>query len=162
MKHGVMCSENGLVAAHDIIERKGEDHFESFEGGPPGLLFSPEPPFDVEMKCRDNYVFQIAGLTSLHVLEKATCGSLRDVGFLHFREISINGVRTEIARIAMAGGLAYELHGPVEDAPAIYQAVFQAGQLTDGAAQGCPAAIPLIEAGKRREKNTRRQSIRQR
>lgn len=28
----------------------------------------------------------------------------------------------------MTGGLAYELHGPIEEGPAIYDAVYQAGQ----------------------------------
>ena len=35
MKHGVMCTEDGLIAAHGIIERKADDHFEFFAGGPP-------------------------------------------------------------------------------------------------------------------------------
>jgi hypothetical protein len=29
MKHAVMCTEDGLIAAHGIIERKAEDEFES-------------------------------------------------------------------------------------------------------------------------------------
>ena len=85
-------------------------------------------PFDVEIKRLDHYLFQIAGPTALEVLEKATGESLRDVRFLRFRDTSISGIRTEIARIGMTGGLAYELHGPTEDGPAIYEAVFQAGQ----------------------------------
>ena len=28
MKHAVMGNEDGLIVAHGIIERKGEDHFE--------------------------------------------------------------------------------------------------------------------------------------
>ena len=102
--------------------------FRSFAGGPPGLYFSPEVPFDVEIKRLDHYLFQIAGPTSLQVLEKAAGESLRDVKFLRFRNTRINGIRTEIARIGMTGGLAYELHGPAEEGPAIYEAVFQAGQ----------------------------------
>lgn len=128
MKHGVMCTDDGLIAAHGIIECKSEDHFELFAGGPPGLFFSPEVPFDVEIKRLDHYLFQIAGPTSLQVLEKATGENLRDVKFLRFRNTRINGIRTEIARIGMTGGLAYELHGPAEEGPAIYEAVFQAGQ----------------------------------
>jgi glycine cleavage system aminomethyltransferase T len=128
MKHGVMCTEDGLIAAHGIIERKGEDHFESFAGGPPGPVANAEVPFDVEIKRLDHYLFQIAGPTSLQVLEKATGESLRDVRFLRFRDTRINGVRTEVGRIGMTGGLAYELHGPIEDGPAIYDAVYQAGQ----------------------------------
>jgi hypothetical protein len=56
--------------------------------------------FNVEINSLDNYLFQIAGRTSLQVLEKATGESLRDVKFLHFRESRINGIRTEVARMA--------------------------------------------------------------
>lgn len=128
MKHAVMCTEDGLIAAHGIVERKADDHFESFAGGPPGPHLDTAAPFDVEVKRLDHYLFQIAGPTSLQVLEKATGGSLRDVRFLRFRDTYINGIRTEVGRIGMTGGLAYELHGPIEEGPAIYDAVYQAGQ----------------------------------
>src|SRR6516165_2578773 len=128
MKHAVMCSEDGLIAAHGIIERKGEDHFESFAGGPPGSIAKAEVPPGVEIRRLDHYLFQIAGPTSLQVLEKVTGENVRDVGFLRFRDTRINGIKTEVARIGMTGNLAYELHGPIEDGPAIYEAVYQAGQ----------------------------------
>lgn len=128
MKHGVMCSEAGLIAAHGIIERKSDDHFESWAGGPPGQRMRDRIPFDVEIKRLDYYLFQIAGPTSLKVLEKVTGESLRDVGFLRFRDTRINGIKSEIGRIGMTGGLAYELHGPIEDAVTIYDAVYKAGQ----------------------------------
>jgi glycine cleavage system aminomethyltransferase T len=129
MKHAVMCSTDGLIAAHGIVERKAEDRFESFAGGPPGTHFQGSGvPSDVDIERLDHYLFQIAGPTSLQVLERVTGESLRDVRFLHFRDTRINGVRTEVARIGMTGGLAYELHGPIEEGPAIYDAVFRAGQ----------------------------------
>jgi len=128
MKHAVMCNEAGLIAAHGIIERKGEDHFESFAGGPPGTSPPANVPFDVEIKRLDHYLFQIAGPKSLQVLERATGENLRDIRFLRFRDSRINGIRTEVARIGMTGNLAYELHGPITDGPAIYDAVYQAGR----------------------------------
>jgi glycine cleavage system aminomethyltransferase T len=128
MKHGVMCNEDGLIVAHGIIERKGEDHFESYAGGPPGANPRTEVPFNVEIKKLDYYLFQIAGPTSLQVLEKVTGESLRSIGFLRFRDTRINGIRTEVGRIGMTGNLAYELHGPIEEGPAIYDAVYRAGE----------------------------------
>ena len=128
MKHGVMCSEAGLIAAHGIVERKSDDHFESWAGGPPGLRMRDRISFDVEIKRLDYYLFQIAGPTSLKVLEKVTGESFHDVGFLRFRDTRIDGIRCEIGRIGMTGGLAYELHGPIEDATAVYDAVYKAGQ----------------------------------
>ena len=128
MKHAVMCTEDGLIAAHGIIERKGEDHFESFAGGPPGAASSLDVPFDVEIKRLSHYLFQIAGPTSLQVLEKVTGEKFRDVGFLRFRDSHINGIKTEVGRIGMTGNLAYELHGPIAEGPAIYDAVYRAGK----------------------------------
>jgi vanillate/3-O-methylgallate O-demethylase len=129
MKHAVMCTEDGLIAAHGIIERKGEDHFESFAGGPPGhYVQESDIPSDVEFTQLRNYLFQIAGPASLQILEKVTGENLRDIKFLRFRDTQINGVKTEIGRIGMTGGLAYELHGPLDEGPAIYDAVVKAGQ----------------------------------
>ena len=54
--------------------------------------------------------------------------SLRDIGFLRFRNAKINGTTVEVARIGMSGNLAYELRGPIEEGPEIYDAVFKAGQ----------------------------------
>jgi vanillate/3-O-methylgallate O-demethylase len=109
-----------------IIERKAEDPFVFFAGGPPGANPRTAMSFSVEIDRLDNYLFQIAGPTSLQVLEKAMGESLRDVIFLHFRERRINGIKTEVARIGMTGNLAYELHGPVEEGPT-NEAVYKAG-----------------------------------
>jgi len=54
--------------------------------------------------------------------------SLRDIRFLRFRESPDRGTKVEVARIGMSGNLAYELHGPIEDGPKIYDAVYRAGQ----------------------------------
>ena len=128
MKHAVMCNEAGLIAAHGIIERLAEDHFLSFAGGPPGPTAGAVEGFDVDIEVTSGYLFQIAGPTSLQVLEKVTGESLADLKFLRFRQTSIEGYPCEVARLGMTGGLAYELHGPMSDAPAVYDAVYRAGQ----------------------------------
>lgn len=127
MKHAIMCNEEGLIAAHGIVERVAEDHFLSFAGGPPGATARAASGHDVEIEVLNWYLFQIAGPTSLQLLEKITGESLRDLRFLRFRQTMIAGRPCEIARLGMTGGLAYELHGPMEDAAAIYDAVYQAG-----------------------------------
>jgi glycine cleavage system aminomethyltransferase T len=127
MKHSVMCNEEGLIAAHGIIERRAETEFYSFANAAIGLQ-PVTPGYDVETRRLHEYLFQIAGPTSLQVLEKATGESLRDVGFFSFRNTSINGMTTEVARLGMTGGLAYELHGPIEEGPAIHDAVYKAGE----------------------------------
>jgi len=129
MKHTVMLTDEGLIHAHGIIERQSDEEFHCFAGAPPGPLLPTAPPAGVEISRLQNYLFQIAGPTSLQVLEKACGQSLRDIKFLHFRTpVTIAGVQTEVARIGMSGNLAYELHGPYDEGPAMYDAVYQAGQ----------------------------------
>ena len=48
--------------------------------------------------------------------------------FLRFRDAKIDGTTVEVGRIGMSGNLAYELRGPIEDGPAIYDAVVKAGK----------------------------------
>jgi glycine cleavage system aminomethyltransferase T len=128
MKHGVFCNEEGLIATHGIIERRAEDEFCFFAGGPWPIMKLAETSYDAKAEMRNEYLFQIAGPKSLQVLEKVTGESLRDIRFLRFREAHIHGTRTEVARIGMSGNLAYELHGQIDDGPAIYDAVYQAGR----------------------------------
>jgi glycine cleavage system aminomethyltransferase T len=128
MKHAVMCNEHGLIAAHGIIERQSEEMFDAFAGAPPGMGRGHVVPSDVEINYIRRYLFQIAGPKSLQLLEKVTGESLSDIRFLHFRDSRINGLKTEVARIGMSGNLAYELHGPYDEGPAIYDAVFKAGE----------------------------------
>ena len=45
MKHGVACTRDGLIATHGIIQRKGENEFETFAsylGLPAGGPFKPD------------------------------------------------------------------------------------------------------------------------
>ena len=90
------------------------------------LLSSNE--FDVEIDPSPAYLTQIAGPTSLEALERAADESLRDIGFLRFRDVTIAGRTVELGRIGMSGNLAYEVRGPLEDGPEIYDAIFRAGR----------------------------------
>jgi vanillate/3-O-methylgallate O-demethylase len=128
MKHAVMCNEEGLIAAHGITERKAEDQFEFFAAPPWPVQRLAGTSYKVEAQRRNDYLFQIAGPTSLKTLEKVTGENLRDMRFLRFRESCIDGTKVEVARIGMSGNLGYELHGPIEDGPKIYDAVYRAGQ----------------------------------
>jgi vanillate/3-O-methylgallate O-demethylase len=128
MKHAVMCNEDGLIGCHGITERKAEDEFELFAAPPWPLQKLAGTAYRVEVQRRNDYLFQIAGPTSLKTLEKVTGESLRDIRFLRFRESRIDGTKVKVARIGMTGNLAYELHGPVEDGPKIYDAVYGAGR----------------------------------
>ncbi len=133
MKHAVACDDDGVIVTHGIVERIGEDEFHGYAGAPP-IASTPDESLDVTVERRDLYLFQIAGPRSRDLLEKVLGQDLKDLKFLHFRPGTLGGKNvqvarpTEIARIGMARNLAYELHGPMEDAEEVYDAVYQAGQ----------------------------------
>jgi glycine cleavage system aminomethyltransferase T len=86
--------------------------------------------YDVDISTRDIFIIQVAGPAALQVLEKTTGESLRDVEFLQARPTKIKGIDydIEVSRIGMVGNLAYELRGPIEAGPAVYDLVYQIGK----------------------------------
>ncbi|MFJ1667595.1 aminomethyl transferase family protein [Streptomyces bottropensis] len=131
-KHLVMLDERGYIANHGLTVRDSEDSFRQFAAMPWSLYKAPSMGLDVEIGLRDVFVFQVAGPTSLQVLERLIDEPLRTLKFLGVKQVSIPGidasVEIELSRIGMAGTLAYELRGPLEHGPAVFDAVFQAGK----------------------------------
>ncbi|MGW1785060.1 aminomethyl transferase family protein [Streptomyces sp. NPDC002143] len=127
-KHAIMLTDNGLVAAHGLLQRDNAERFRLFAGGIWPLYQLAKSGQDVQTTSQDIYIFQISGPTALQTLERATGESLRDVGFLHFRNTQVDGIETEICRIGMSGTLSYELRGPFDEGPRVYDAVVRAGK----------------------------------
>jgi vanillate/3-O-methylgallate O-demethylase len=132
-KHLVMPDENGFIANHALTVRDSEDSFRQFASMAPWPVYRAQSlGLDVRIGTRDIFLYQVAGPTSLQVLERLLGKDLRDVAFLAIRKISIPGVDAEadieLSRIGMAGTLAYELRGPLKYGPAVFDAVYQAGK----------------------------------
>jgi vanillate/3-O-methylgallate O-demethylase len=126
-KHGIACDERGLIAGHGVLARYAQDEFRLFVSGGWTAYRHAQTNLDVEMIVENNYLFQVAGPNARTVLDRVCGEDLSDVGFLRFRKVMIAGMESEIMRIGMAGTLAYELHGPIGEGPAIYDAVYKAG-----------------------------------
>ncbi|GAA2652902.1 hypothetical protein [Paractinoplanes durhamensis] len=75
----------------------------------------------------DQFIFGVQGPQSLHVLEKATGQSLRDIAFNHSRHAELAGIPLRVLRTGISGELGYELHGAAEHASTIWSAVAEAG-----------------------------------
>jgi len=130
-KHLVMCNEDGLIEAHTLALRAGEDCFRYYAGNPwPLFRLLGSGQYNATVEPTMMFIYQIAGPLSLTVIEKLTQQSQRDVGFLDCKMITLPGMDTEIelARIGMTGNLAYELRGPAEIGPAIYDRAYQTGK----------------------------------
>lgn len=126
-KHAVACDDRGLIVGHGVLQRLAADEFRLFVGGTWPSYQLGLSSYDVEQEIQNNYLFQIAGPNAQKIIEAASGEDLGDVKFLRFRNISVAGHTAEIMRIGMAGTLAYELHGPIAEGPAVYQAIVDLG-----------------------------------
>jgi glycine cleavage system aminomethyltransferase T len=85
------------------------------------------------------FLFQLGGPTCLQVLDAATGENLHDIKFIHHRKSSIAGREVMILRVGMAGSLAYEVHGKLEDAVVVYEKILKAGKKYGLKRLGTPA-----------------------
>lgn len=132
-KHLVMPDAQGYIASHALVVRDSEDSFRQFAPGFPWVPYMASTlGIDVEIGFRAIFLYQIAGPASLQILERVIGKPLREVRFLDIAKIRIPGIETEVeielSRIGMSGTLAYELRGPFDIGPAVYDAVYQAGR----------------------------------
>jgi glycine cleavage system aminomethyltransferase T len=129
-KHAVMCNEQGNIMAHGMLLRTGEQEFISYWLAPYITYRLQTGDYDAtgEDLTGRVFLFQLAGPRSLQILETAAGEDLRDIRFLRHRTARIAGTEVNIIRVGMAGSLAYEIHGPIEAAYPVNDAVFTAGQ----------------------------------
>ncbi|MFJ4175312.1 hypothetical protein [Microbacterium sp. NPDC089696] len=131
-KHLVMPDEHGLIANHGLAIRDAEDTFRQMAAGSWPAYQAKALGLDVEVSFRDVFIYQVAGPASLQILERVIGKDLRDLPFLGIASVEIPGADTaveiELSRIGMAQTLAYELRGPLEFGPAVYDIVYRAGK----------------------------------
>jgi glycine cleavage system aminomethyltransferase T len=129
-KHSIMCTDEGLVMMDGVLLRLGEDDFITYWMAPYIGYALQKGTYNAvgENLTGKVFLFQIAGPRSLEVLEAATGDDLHDIGFMHHRLSGIDGMEVRVLRMGMAGTLAYELHGRMEDARPVYSAILEAGE----------------------------------
>lgn len=131
-KHVILCNGAGKIMGEGVLMRMAADDF-LFTSGP-GVAWA-----DYQFR-RGNYnaaasqlgnrqfILQVQGPQSLFIMEKVTGENLRDIGFMRFRDTQIGNMQFKALRQGMAGEIGYELHGPMEHAVAIYEAILNAGR----------------------------------
>ena len=128
-KHAVMPDAQGRVMMDGVLVRTAEDDFITYWMAPYIAYALQKGNYDAvgEDLTGKVYLFQLAGPRSLEILEKASGQDFHDVGFMRTQKGSIRGMEFDVLRMGMAGTLAYELHGKIEDAHAVYSALMEAG-----------------------------------
>ncbi len=131
-KHIVLCNKAGKIVGEGVLLKMAEDEY-LFTSGP-GVAWADyhfrKGSYDAEATQVGNrrFILQVQGPNSLYVMEKATGESLRDIGFMRFRNTQIGNKQFVVLRQGMAGEVGYELHGPIEHAVEIYNAILKVGQ----------------------------------
>jgi vanillate/3-O-methylgallate O-demethylase len=131
-KHIILCNHAGKIMGEGVLMRLAEEDF-LFTSGP-GVAWADyqfrKGDYDAEASLigPHQFVLQVQGPNSLFVMEKATGESLRDIGFMRFRDTQIGNRRFKVLRQGMAGEIGYELHGPMEHAQEIFNTLLEHGR----------------------------------
>jgi glycine cleavage system aminomethyltransferase T len=129
-KHAIMCNEKGLVFRDGVLIRTDEDEFYTYELFPADAYFLSKQSYNAlcENITGKVFLFQIAGPRSLEILESACDEDLHDIRFMHHRMAKIFGHNVRVLRVGMAGTLAYEVHGEINNSHDVYNALWKAGE----------------------------------
>ena len=131
-KHIILCNRGGKIVGEGVLMKLAEDDY-LFTSGP-GVAWADyqfrNGHYDAEASQIGprQFILQVQGPNSLFVLERATGESLRDIGFMRFRDTQIGNVRFKALRQGMSGEIGYELHGPMEHAQEIFDKLLEYGR----------------------------------
>ena len=133
-----LLGENGRMHSEFTITRLAEDHFYLLSGAAAQhsdldhLTLAVNDGEDVRVTdITDDWgVLVLAGPAARNVLSGATDANLSNESFrwLTGREITIAGAAVRALRVNYVGELGWELHAPMPDLPAIYDALWAAGE----------------------------------
>ena len=131
-------ADNGRLNGESTITRLADDHFYVLSGATSEerdlsfLRFGIEEGEDVNVTniTNDFGVLVVAGPAAREVLAPLTDSDLSNASFkwLTGQEIMLAGVSVRALRVNYVGELGWELHCRMQDMPAVYEAVWAAGQ----------------------------------
>jgi vanillate/3-O-methylgallate O-demethylase len=131
-KHIILCNGAGKIMGEGVLMRRAEEDY-LFTSGP-GVAWADyqfrKGSYDAEAAQigTRQFILQLQGPNALFVLEQATGESLRDIAFMRFRDTQVGGRSFAALRQGMAGEIGYELHGPIEHAHEIFNALMACGR----------------------------------
>ena len=131
-------SSQGRIQGEMTVTRMADDHFYCLSAAAAEqrdwdwMVQSKRPDEDVTFLNRtmDLGVLVLSGPKSRDLLSRLTDADLSNAGFrwLSGQEISVAGIPLRALRVSYVGELGWELHAPMADLPALYAALWDAGQ----------------------------------
>jgi glycine cleavage system aminomethyltransferase T len=130
-RHTILCNEKGKIFFDGIVVRRSEDEFITMCLPDPAKLNNMNGnkyDFVSEDTGSKRFFYQLCGPRSLEIVEAAAREDLHDIKFMYSRDANIAGKDIFVLRTGMAGTLGYEVHGKIEDALVVYNALMEAGK----------------------------------
>ncbi|UUX33373.1 hypothetical protein [Fundicoccus culcitae] len=129
-KHGVICTPEGYIAIHGVLQRHAEDEFLALGFAPYIDYLWQKGNYDANYEDLTGKVifFQLQGPRSLELLEEVTNDDLHDIKFIRFKDSSVDEKPVKVLRFGMSNGLGYELYCNVEDSQEIYLKIMEIGR----------------------------------
>ncbi len=131
-KHLIACNESGKVITEGIILKVAEEKFYIYALRWWAYIASLNKYKDVSVHFDSPgtiSIYQVAGPNSIYLLEEAANESLRDIKFMHFRNIKIGGIDVlAINGITMAGEIGFELQYPAKYDKDVYNTIMKTGE----------------------------------
>lgn len=135
-KHVLICNEQGKMLADGVMIKVGDNRFRTYWLAPALQYFVESSGLNVKGEYVDEYFYQIDGPKSLEIMEEACQCDLHDLKFARNKKARIAGKEVLVHRLGMSGALAYEVHGPAEDAEVVYIRLWEAVEQFGGRRQG--------------------------
>jgi aminomethyltransferase len=145
------CDEQGKVIDDGTISRLGENLYRWTAADPSMRWFHQNAlGLDVEIEDVSDKIAALAlqGPTSARLLMKAAEADIANLKYFRVTRGKIAGVEVDISRTGYTGDLGYEIWIPWNDAPRVWDALFEHGRQFDLHAAGMLALdVARIEAG---------------
>jgi glycine cleavage system aminomethyltransferase T len=130
IRHAIMCNDDGYILTDGVVMKIADDHYRTY-------WLMPVIDFHVSRTKMDvtgvdlsgtEFFIQIAGPRSLEILERASGIDMHDIKFAAHKVVDFAGVEVRVLRLGMAGSLAYELHGPMDQLDAVFKSLWDVGE----------------------------------
>ena len=128
LRHLIMCADNGKCIINGLLFDRGDGsyYWQHHAEWPRYQMLKRN--YDCHMSNTVFYDLQLAGPSSIYVLEKVLGQPIRDLAFMAFKPIRLCGHNALLIRQNMAGEIGYELEGPLEYKEEVIQTLMKAGK----------------------------------
>jgi vanillate/3-O-methylgallate O-demethylase len=131
-KHVICCNSGGKVIGEGVLMRLAEEDFEFQALGPVTAWLEynlQRGGYRAEATTQvSKFKYQVSGPKALYVLERLADGTLRDIAFMHRRNVRVGPRDLTFLRQGMAGEIGFEIQGPKAEARAMMNDILAAGR----------------------------------